>query len=49
MGEETENQKFIPYFIVCGLDLKFGLEPDESLSGLDGLEWENENGRDEWI
>ena len=43
MSEETDNQKFIQYFIVCGLDLNFGLEPDETVSGLDGLGGQEQN------
>ena len=30
-----QNKNFIQYFIVCGLDLNFGLEPDEGQSGLE--------------
>merc|ERR1719391_637572 len=37
---ETEKKRFVQYFIVCGLDLNFGLEPDESQSGLDGISQE---------
>ena len=37
MSEQVDNKRFVQYFIVCGLDLNFGLEPDESQSGLEGV------------
>ena len=36
MSDQVDNKRFVQYFIVCGLDLNFGLEPDESQSGLEG-------------
>ena len=37
MSDQVDNKRFVQYFIVCGLDLNFGLEPDESQSGLEGV------------
>ena len=34
MSEFEEDKRFVRHFIVCGLDLNFGLEPDESTGGL---------------
>merc|ERR1719334_989437 len=35
MGECIESSRYVNYFLVCGLDLNFGLEPDGSNSSLE--------------
>eukprot|EP00091_Calanus_sinicus_P007785 TRINITY_DN19035_c0_g1_i1.p1 TRINITY_DN19035_c0_g1~~TRINITY_DN19035_c0_g1_i1.p1 ORF type:complete len:127 (+),score=36.00 TRINITY_DN19035_c0_g1_i1:35-382(+) len=36
MGDTVASNCYVHYFMVCGLDLNFGLEPDETNSSLEG-------------
>ena len=33
---DSDASRYVHYFTVCGLDLNFGLEPDEAGGGLEG-------------